>query len=292
MSLIKPITPLEFSRDPFGVFYGCGYKVLAQGDSWFSIGALNPFNSNLLFEIDTPTQIGVVNCAYPGRTLAHMVDQVQDKTWLHLLNDKSSNWRWDALFFSAGGNDLIDAVQSTYEAAAGDPARRLLLRADEWDPQRPVPQRYLSEQGWNTFVTHITALFEHLVALRDSPQSAAAGAPLFLHTYNQPTPRDAPALPGVAGPWLYKAVTDYAIPPEDWNALADELIARLAALLKGLGTAWPNVHVFDSSQVPLQRAEPGTRGPSGDWINEIHLTHAGYRKLGRPWGALIAAELP
>lgn len=291
MSLLRPITPIEYAGDPFGVFFGCAHRVLAQGDSWFSIGSLNPFNSNLLFEIDTPRQIGAVNCAYPGRTLAHMIDTVQDKTWLRLLNDKSDNWKWDALLFSGGGNDLIDAVQSTYEAARGDPARRLLLTSAEWDSSLPVPQRYLSETGWKTFADHMMMLFDHLIALRDSPSSAAAGAPLFIHSYHYPTPRDAPALPGIAGPWLYKAVMAYAIPPGDWNTLADELINRLRALLKGFAGK-PNVFLFDSPTVPVVRALPGTDGPDGDWVNEIHLTHDGYRKLGRRWGGQIAAVLP
>jgi hypothetical protein len=217
-----------------------------------------------------------------------MVDTVRDAAWLRLLNDKSDDWHWDALFFSAGGNDLIGAMQTRYQDSP-DPATRLFLVEAEWDPSLPTPQRYVSEAGWTTFKSHITYWFNQLVLLRDSPKSAAAGSPLFVHTYNFPTPRNAPAAPGV-GPWLYPAVLAYGIPPADWNALADEFIGRLGALLMSF-TSLPHVLVFDSESVALVRAQT-VSGPSGDWENEIHLTHNGYRKLGRPWGAEIGSTLP
>jgi hypothetical protein len=295
VSQIKVFSPMQYFQDPIHIFDDCKYKLLAQGDSWFSIGSLNPFNSNLIGKIDAAPQIGAVNCALPGLTLVKMVDQVENANWKRLLNDASDNWSWDALLMSGGGNDLIEAIQVTYEAAAGDPALRLLLRADEWDPAKPVPLRYVSERGWQTFSDHMVAIFDHLVQLRDADGTAAKGKPLFIHTYNLPTPRDAPALRGVSGPWLYSAVTAYGIPPADWNALSDELVGRLGGLLRSFdgGTrALPNVHVCDTAAVPLVRASAGTTGASGDWANEIHLQTSGYEKLGRAWGAAIQAVLP
>lgn len=51
--------------------------------------------------------------------------------------------------------------------------------------------------------------------------------------------------------------------------------------------SYPNVHFFDSTQVPLVKARPDTQGRDGDWINEIHLTRRGYEKIARPWAARI-----
>lgn len=289
MPTIRPITPVEMTRDAFGAFSGCKYRVLAQGDSWFSLGSLNPFNSNLLFEIETTAQIGAVNCAYPGRTLAYLVDTVKDSAWLRLLNDTSDDWHWDALFYSAGGNDLIGALQAT-AVDSKQPTNRLLLTKTEWDMTLPPATRYISEPGWRAFTDHMTYWFNRLVELRDSPKSAARGAPLFIHTYNQPTPRNAPAVASLAGPWLFPALRAYEIPSDDWDALADELIARLSAFLRGFATL-PNVFVFDSSAVPLARARQQEQGADGDWQNEIHPSHSGYRKLGRLWGAEISAIL-
>jgi hypothetical protein len=52
------------------------------------------------------------------------------------------------------------------------------------------------------------------------------------------------------------------------------------------------VYVFDSAGLQtLVPASPGTAGRSGDWINEIHLTPTGYRKLGRVMGAFVDTVL-
>jgi len=52
-----------------------GRRLLAEGDSWFTIGTLNLLAaSNLLFKMEVGRTTAVVNCAYPGDTLQHMVD--------------------------------------------------------------------------------------------------------------------------------------------------------------------------------------------------------------------------
>jgi hypothetical protein len=98
--------------------------------------------------------------------------------------------------------------------------------------------------------------------------------------------------------WLYPAMVAYAIPETDWQSLAQLLFTRLRQLLLALdqGSGQPGalaqVHVFDSAGLQtLVPASPGTPGRSGDWINEIHLTPTGYRKLGRVMGAFIDTVL-
>lgn len=265
-----------------------GKRFLAEGDSWFSLGALNPLASdNLLQAMDFTQRNIAINCALPGDTLRRMVDTRRDPQFVALLAGARAR-PWDALLISAGGNDLIDALQ-----ARGDdvpPAQRLLLRQDEWEPVALGAARYLSDAGWATFSAYLRANFEALLALRD--RGPSRGCPMFIHGYAVPTPR--PAGAGTAGPWLLPAMQAYAVPEADRGALAQVLIERLAALLQSLaddGTRLPNLHFFDSSRVPIERAQPGASGESGDWINEIHLTHAGCRKIGRAWSAAIERTL-
>jgi hypothetical protein len=90
------------------------------------------------------------------------------------------------------------------------------------------------------------------------------------------------------------AIDAYAVPEADRSALAQLLIERLAALLQSLaddGTRLPNLHFFDSTRVALERAQPGTSGDSGDWLNEIHLNRAGCGKVARAWSAEIERTL-
>jgi hypothetical protein len=90
----------------------------------------------------------------------------------------------------------------------------------------------------------------------------------------------------------------YGIPAADWHGVTSLLFSRLRFLLldmdhaSSMPTALPHLHVFDSAGLPnIVPASPGVVGPSGDWVNEIHLTVSGNRKLGRALSAYVAAVL-
>src|SRR5450755_2304641 len=72
MPVITHLTPDDLTS---GVFSDFERIVLAQGDSWFSIGAIPPFaTSNLIFNMQLSRKTCVVDCARPGATLVNMVD--------------------------------------------------------------------------------------------------------------------------------------------------------------------------------------------------------------------------
>jgi hypothetical protein len=297
MAKLDIYTPAQlFSSEPPDLS-SPAWRFLAEGDSWFSLGTLDlPKNSSLLFEMDFSRSACAVNCATPGDTLKRMSQANTDPNFIDLLCGKRAR-RWDAILLSCGGNDLIEAVQSPPFDAAGQPvppALRLLRTVAEWGPAGDGAARYLSDAGWVTFCTYLRANFEHLIALRDGPRGASAGQPIFIHGYAYPTPR--PAGAGLhIGPWLYPSLKTYAVPDEDFIALAHELLSRLGALFESMAAdtaRFPNLHFFDSAALPVDEAELETDGVSGDWVNEIHLTRAGYRKIAVPWAADIEAALP
>jgi hypothetical protein len=270
------------------------YRFLAEGDSWFSIGSLNPLkNSNLLFELVFRRSGCAVSCATPGDTLKRMSDINTDPNFVSLLAGKRAR-PWDGILLSCGGNDLIEAVDSPPVDSAGAPVpadRRLLLTQDEWGPEELGAQRYLSDTGWQTFCTYLRANFDHLIQLRDKGPSR--GQPVFIHGYAHPTPRPAGAGLGL-GPWLHPAMLRYGIPAPDGIVVARELVTRLGALFTDMAAGverYPNLHFFDSTAVAVDAALPDTMGVSGDWVNEIHLTRRGYRKIGVSWAAAIESVL-
>jgi hypothetical protein len=271
-------------------------RFLAEGDSWFSLGALNPAkNSNLLFEMAFSQRCMAINCAMPGDTLRRIVTMRADPRFVQLLAGRRAR-AWDAILLSAGGNDLIDAVRVPPRRADGTPVprdRRLLLVDGEWGPATEGAARYLSAEGWTVFCDYLRANFDVLVALRDAPRSKSKGCPVFYHGYAVPTPRPAGAGFGF-GPWLYPALVDYQIPAADMAAVARELIARLRTLLAGVAgdsKRWPRLYFFDTSAILLEPAAEGAEGESGDWLNEIHPTWRGYEKLALPWAAAIELAL-
>ncbi|TXC67280.1 hypothetical protein FSC37_21025 [Piscinibacter aquaticus] len=268
---------------------GYGMRFLAEGDSWFTVGALNPLkNANLLFEMRFEQTAVAINCATPGDTLRRMAALRSDPEFVDLLAGRRRR-AWDGILMSCGGNDLIDALGVR---GAGVPlALRLLREAAEWGPVAEGAARYLSDAGWQTFCTYFEANLDAIVALRD--RGPSKGAPIFLHGYAVPMPRPAPAGMGL-GPWLLPAVQAYGIPVDDYEAVAELLIGRLAKLLSDCAAdaaRFPNLHFFDTTLIPVEPAAPGSSGESGDWINEIHLNRSGCRKLAVPWAKAIEAVI-
>ncbi|MBM3394897.1 MAG: hypothetical protein FJY37_09745 [Betaproteobacteria bacterium] len=81
-------------------------KLLAEGDSWFSMGGVPV--ENLLFELDFPSPAIVVNIAEPGDDIVRMADPKRVKLFQRLVGLGRFAYKWDAILLSGGGNDFID----------------------------------------------------------------------------------------------------------------------------------------------------------------------------------------
>ncbi|MEJ8859200.1 hypothetical protein WKW79_31860 [Variovorax robiniae] len=279
-ALIQP-SSLNQGSIPGAPFYK---QFLAQGDSWFSIGAL-PFSAttNLLYPSGLDKRAGVVNCADPGFTLEKMLDRMSDPVFQQLLCG-AMEYQWDGILISGLGNDVIHALS----AKASEPQeRRLLATAVEWGDSTS-PSRYISELGWTAFEKYAMALYQDLDRMRHASKLNKA-TPIITHTYDLATPRNAPA--GPSGPWLYKALTAYSVPSSDWCPLADELLGRLSDLICDISTKISGMHVV-KTQGTLTPAPEGSTGKQGHWENEIHPSPAGYRLLAKKFSAELQLLFP
>jgi len=274
------------------------WRLLAQGDSWFSIAAAKLHaHANLLQELVLGQTACAVNCAGQSNALSHMVDLESAPDFVRLLSAPDAPV-WDGVLLSVGGNDLVTAAQTPafMPDAAGQPQAvplhlRLLRHQTEWGAPSAGVARYFSEPGWQTYSDYLRSNISHLLSLRE--QGRSAGKPVFMHCYAVPMPRPAGA-EDASGPWLYPAFKAYAIPSADWAAVSRLMVFHLAQLLKGLAADkvnFPQLHVFDSTTVPLALATPGSSGSSGDWHNEIHLNHSGSFKIARAWSEQITQVL-
>lgn len=266
-------------------------RFLAQGDSWFSFGSANPLaTGNMMDGMSFEKDSCVVNCAHPGDVLNHMVDKRREPMFASLLLGNQA-WRWDAILLSPGGNDLIDFIRVPAVDGRGQPVPpglRALLTPVERGGSPGAETAYVSEQGWDTFVQYLVPQFHEFIAMRDAASSQSAGVPIFVHTYDFITPRDAGAGAG-KGPWLFPALTDYEVPHALWIPLTRLFLARLTGLMRSM--ALPAFHVIDT-QGTLEPAGFGSTGDDHDWANEIHPNPGGYRKLGRVFAAGIEALMP
>jgi hypothetical protein len=293
------IDPDQLDRDGAPNLAEKGFRFLAEGDSWFTLGTLNPLkNANLLFALRFSQSHITVSCATPGDTLAKMVDWRRDPRFTGLLSGRVAR-HWDGLLLSAGGNDLIAAIK-TPPVASGQAVpldKRLMRTPAEWGPAGEGAARYTSDAGWLAFADYLRGNFDALIELRDrGPNPINAGIPIFMHGYAVPMPRNAGASVGPIklGPWLLPGLQLYSVPQDDWLAVSTHFIGRLRTVLGSIAAdaaRYPNVHFFDSTQVALNQAQPGSTGESGDWINEIHLNKSGCRKVADAWAPRIEMVL-
>jgi hypothetical protein len=284
-----------------GDLSNAGRRFLAEGDSWFTLGTLNLLQgTNVLLELTFKQKNAIMSWAYPGDTLQRMVDGIDDPDFDRALwNRGGGNFAsfWEAILLSAGGNDLIEAAQVP-PVLNGSPVpddKRLFLTAAEAAalPGPPGPLLRISERGWTTLTDHLFANFK--VLLERKNQGPSQASPLILHTYAMPTARPSGAGPASRG-WLFPAMQAYGIAPDEMQPVCTELFTRLREFLLGLDhasgkpQALDQVFVFDSAGLTdIVPATPGAVGISGDWVNEIHLTAAGYRKMALPFGGFIDA---
>ena len=255
------------------------YRILAEGDSWFSIAGFP--SSNIAFQMRMDKPAIIVNLAMPGDTIRNM-SEISSNNALDKAMTRSHGYRWHAILMSGGGNDLIDNADRIIKKPTGTYTH---------------PADCCDDAELQNTMKHIEEGYQRIVELRDRVGSSCRGKPIIIHTYDFTTPRNSPSrffgLPAL-GPWLYRALKDAGVQKKYWNDVSDYLIGTLAERLKGLGkgpNALPAFYVVNTLDT-LVPAELGTTRESNDWLNEIHPTADGYRKIARKITRKLKKLLP
>lgn len=287
--LVDLLYPVNIGRgsppaDPNNGEYA--WHLIAEGDSWFSLGAIP--SSNLLGDLRLPRWTQVLNVASPGDTIKNMSDFVKNPDFEKFVARRNFNYAFHGLLLSAGGNDLIDAAGGliAIQPRNGKPA-------DD-------PKSYVDTKALKKKLDDVVAGVGRVHALWNDKASKSAGNPVFMHTYDYVTPRDAPALfAGAArlgGPWIYPVFAGSGLPVGLQQRITDWLFDALAETLLSLDAdsgsrkALKGMHVVDTRNT-LVRANPAEIGNSNDWLNEIHPNAGGYRKISARLGQRVAEVL-
>lgn len=246
-------------------------RILCEGDSWFSIGAIP--SSNLLVPLKFAETTLLYNLAKPGDTVRNMSDIANNPVLNKLISDPVFSTKWDAIFISGGGNDLIDRVgQILCKPSVGAGSHML---------------DYVNGFELAKFKVDLQKGYKKIAAMRTGKNEKT---PIVAHVYDYPTPRDAKAkflAFGLAGPWLYSALKSADIPVDKWISLVDYIFESLGSTIIDLSAQIDNFHVISNTRETLVRARLGTTGDDGDWLNEIHPNAGGYAKLAE----VISPEL-
>lgn len=239
-------------------------RVLCEGDSWFSIGAVP--SSNLLFPLRFAQSTLLVNLAQPGDTIKNMSSICTNPTLHQLIAERNFLTKWDAIFISGGGNDLIDLADQIICAPSVGAGKHML---DYINTIELAHMKLRVQEG-----------FLKIAQMRDGTDNSHT--PIVTHVYDYPTPRNAKAKflgLKVVGPWLYPALKGNDVPEELWISLTDHIFEALASTIIELAYRIDNFIVVSATRDTLVRARLGTTGEDGDWLNEIHPTAGGYKKL-------------
>lgn len=278
------VKPADFNR--VIVDQGLGvpdfkYIILAEGDSWMERsavlqGSLPDFYSFLSDDHDET--ILIVNLAMFGDELRR-IGTVQRRDFQYWLRQ----FKYDAVFFSAAGNDYIDAAKDP------DPGQGILNsfvnRAEPTDANACINWQAVADLRSK----YLTPCFK---AIYDLVQADARNrdVPILVNSYDVPVARDAPA---VKKAWLFEAYTKNKIPRGLWADTTKAIFDSIGAELDSWRAGRPNVSLVPTRGV-LDPADPTSQGESGDWINEIHPNRRGWQKLAPIWRAsfLRAKGLP
>jgi len=144
------------------------------------------------------------------------------------------------------------------------------------------PKNWINAGALGRTLDTIITGYATIVALRDDRGSMNAGKKIVVHTYDYPTPRNAPAeflgFPA-QGPWFWNRFEALGVADRGLRgAITDYVLDQLAQTLIGLAARFPNFKVVNTRGT-LVRAEPDTTANSNDWLNEIHPNSAGYQKI-------------
>lgn len=243
---------------------GYSKRILCEGDSWFSIGGLP--GSNLLFHMHFNQSTLLINLARPGDTIKNISKISENPKLSELIYEKKFLTKWDAIFLSGGGNDLIDMSNQIICTPSEGAGKHML--------------DYVDSVELNNLKNRVQRGYSTIARLRVGSKNEKT--PIITHVYDYPTPRNAKSKFGainVGGPWIYAALKTNDVPEEFWISLTDYIFEYLAVSIIELENKIENFHVVASTRGTLRRARLGTRGPDGDWENEIHPTSEGYEKL-------------
>lgn len=237
-----------------------GFPVaLSEGDSWFDY----PFFLNIIDLIENADLFAHYRLEQSGDTVKSMIGTATAVRNLRLIVEQVQPL---CVLFSGGGNDLADA------------AGTLFTQGREADP--------LSFVDW-TAVSALLDMIEN--RYRVLVEEIGPIAPIIAHGYDYFAPSDAPVrFNGVGigiGPWIHPALVAQGITSSGvQRAIARWLVDEFNMVLERVQQDYPTSFMA----VDLR----GTLAIDEDWVNEIHPSRHGFRKLAAVFIDEIRSRLP
>ena len=237
-------------------------NILAEGDSWFRY----PFYAETITQLKTmgTRKPFILNLAHWGDTATEMLGVTQ-RTRIIANLTAPPNGRFDALLFSAGGNDL-----------AGD---QFCLWLTQF-VAGAVPANGIDYQRLANILGVVQAAYVDLIKIRTQIDPDCV---IFLHGYDFAVPDGRPACPNI-GPWLQPSLKLRGWTGAAAKAIVKEVLLALHYMLFQLERDFKNV-VYVRTQGTLRQNHT-------DWANELHPTESGFTAIAKVFLAALAKRFP
>jgi hypothetical protein len=238
--------------------------LVAEGDSWFDYQPGFDVLDNLKYYYS----YNIIKLSTAGDTLENMVfgtglnrDYTRTAVQLNTLIQSVITYQPKAVLFSGGGNDLAGEPLEAFlnhKDSAIQPLLRLGQVGDVIDGQFRAAYQTLSEKVWA--VCPQTHVVTHGYAHAIPDGRGVFNFPFGFH---------------FVGPWLKPAfskknILDLALAA----GIIRQLIDRFNDMLSNLQAHYRNNSQGRFHYIDLRRVVM-----TNDWVNELHLSHAAYKKV-------------
>ncbi|MEP4890350.1 MAG: hypothetical protein ABJV04_10015 [Aliiglaciecola sp.] len=254
--------------------------IITEGDSWFAYpkkwiafgGDINVIHhiENVVSRTD---KVNLLRLASNGDEAVDMMSG-QQKADLASVMEQTAKYV-KLILFSGGGNDIVGK-------------RDMPMLLNEYEEGFSA-QDCIHAERFSRKVDAIILAFDQLIDLRDeyNPQ-----ATIITHTYDiaKPSEDGAEFFWGLikTKPWIYPYLIEKNIPLELHLPIVEILLGTLKTRLQALASRPEHLNklIVVNTQGILR---PGNKS---DWLNEIHPTESGFKKIAKPIYAQMKSLLP
>ncbi len=240
------------------------YKVLIEGDSWVS----HPFLSNLALQIDNlgNDEFAILNLAVPGDTAKRMFanGSKQLKKLGQLMYDERFGYKFDMIFISAAGNDIV--------------GEEIVEFIDEHNSGGRTGIDLINNQ-FDMILSDVVDNYKNLIKLRNNSKINKK-TPIVCHCYSYLKPRKVGtklfgAMFGKG--WVKQYLDRLDIPQSDQQAIIIAMLDRFYKSVKKLESNHDNFFVVDTRKVLMKKGKPNV----SLFHDEIHPKGKGFKQVAK-----------
>ena len=236
--------------------------IISEGDSWFAFPPkflVGNKPSNIVDHVQKRRRFNLLRMERSGDEAISMISGAQQHKLSRYLKEFGD--KLDILLFSGGGNDIVGPWDMN-------------MFLNKKTPGKPWME-CIKHDRFNRKLQMVKLGYQELL---DIQNEYCPNCKIITHSYDWPIPSDTGARFFLGGikikPWMKPYMDEKGITGKaDQKAIAKYMLSQFGLMLKGLAdqAKYKDRLIYINTQ--------GTLDPAKDWLNEIHATSKGYKKV-------------